>query len=64
MIIYLFYSIKENVSCTSEQVEYAAEGHFEISKLFTGPSDSQVVGNITVKEYQQYFDKQVQDKIS
>ncbi|XP_012937195.1 uncharacterized protein LOC101848348 [Aplysia californica] len=49
------YAQRENVPCTSAQVEYAAQGHFVLSKAFTAPADTEVAGGISVNDYRTLY---------
>ncbi|KAH9515724.1 hypothetical protein Btru_011828 [Bulinus truncatus] len=54
---YEVYPHRENVPCTTSEVEHAAEGHIVMSKSFLAPPGTRVVGNITVDEYKMQYAK-------
>lgn len=48
----------EKIPCTNEQMKSAIDGHFLLNTASLGPSDSQIVGNLTVKEWvKQYYER-------
>lgn len=48
----------EKIPCTNEQMKIAIDGHFFLNTASLGPSDSQIVGNLTVKEWvKQYYER-------
>lgn len=53
------YPHRENVPCSTAEVEHGAEGHFVLSKSFTAPLDTWVVGNITVREFKALYAKRL-----
>lgn len=57
-------SQRENVPCTTAQVEHAAEGHFVLVKAFTGPPDTEVAGGITVKQYTELYARRCANAVS
>ncbi|XP_041375599.1 guanylate cyclase D-like [Gigantopelta aegis] len=46
---------QESVPCTKDQMEYAIDGHFILSKAFTDSDDVRVAGNITVGQYKDMY---------
>lgn len=48
----------ERIPCTNEQMKSAIDGHFFLNTASLGPSESHIVGNLTVKEWvKQYRDR-------
>ncbi|KAK3589102.1 hypothetical protein CHS0354_017444 [Potamilus streckersoni] len=46
---------QEHVPCSTEQMEYAVDGHFILSKTFSDSDDTMVIGGITVGQYKQQY---------
>ncbi|GFS16037.1 guanylate cyclase [Elysia marginata] len=49
--------VRENVPCTTEQVEQAYEGHFVLTQNTLAASETVVAGGITVKKFQNMYAK-------
>lgn len=46
---------QEHIPCTTENMEYAVEGHFLLQKTFSDPDNTRIVGGITIKQYKDYY---------
>lgn len=46
---------QEHIPCTTEDMEYAVNGHFILQKTFSDPDNTRVVGGITVKQYKDLY---------
>ena len=58
------YTMKENIPCTTAQMDIAIEGHMTLRNAFFGPENSHIVGNMTVKEWNRTYTALVRKLVS
>ncbi|XP_060571812.1 uncharacterized protein LOC132729992, partial [Ruditapes philippinarum] len=46
---------QEHIPCTTENMEYAVDGHFILQKTFSDPDSTPVVGGITIGQYKELY---------
>ena len=44
-------------------MRYAVDGHFTLSKAFSGSIKSLVIGNLTVGRYKQLYTKKIREEV-
>lgn len=58
---------KENrhdvVPCDTAMLRYAVDGHFMLSKAFSGSIKSLVIGNLTVGRYKQLYTEKIGQEV-
>ncbi|ESO82631.1 hypothetical protein LOTGIDRAFT_109151 [Lottia gigantea] len=52
---------QESVPCTTEEILYAIDGHFILTKAFTDVDNKLVAGGITVKDYKDQYSVRVEE---
>lgn len=50
-------------SCDTAMMRYAVDGHFTLSKAFSGSIKSLVIGNLTVGRYKQQYTKKIREEV-
>ncbi|WAR11683.1 IGF1R-like protein, partial [Mya arenaria] len=50
---------QEHIPCTTNNMEYAIDGHFVLQKTFTNPDNTPVVGGIDIGQYKMFYAKRV-----
>ena len=55
---------QEHIPCTTENMEYAVDGHFILQKTFSDPDSTPVVGGITIGQYKDLYKLRVGRAVS
>ena len=50
---------QENIPCTTENMEYAVNGHFILQKTFSDPDNTTVIGGINISDYKTIYRQRV-----
>jgi len=51
----------EHIPCTSADMNKAVQGHFLLNTAFLGHGDSQIVGNVTVHQWEQMYTTRIKE---
>jgi len=55
---------QEHIPCSTNNMEYAIDGHFVLQKTFTDPDETLVVGGISISEYKKKYAQRVGKAVS
>ena len=55
---------QESTPCTTQNMEYAIDGHFILQKTFSDPDDTKVIGDITIGQYKRLYARRVGKAVS
>ena len=55
---------QESIPCTTQNMEYAIDGHFILQKTFSDPDDTRVIGDITIGQFKRMYARRVGKAVS